>query len=226
MTGLIAIGLIAALVAGLVISEMRDLRGGSIVFKPLASVGFLVLAVWMGALEPGHTYGPLIFAGLVLSFFGDVFLLAGDQPRFFLAGLGSFLLGHVAYAAAFLALGIAGRPVGVAIAVLVPVAFWVWRWLRPHLPPDMVGPVIAYVVVISVMESLAMGASFAVGFEPGSGGIAIALGATLFCVSDLAVARRQFVDPSPASSLWGLPLYYAGQVGLALSVVAGRPISS
>ena len=61
------------------------------------------------------------------------------------------------------------------------------------------------------------------GAEPGGGGYIAqrmlaakdeknAIGATMFWVSDLAVARRQFVDPSPRSAIWGLPLYYGAQL--------------
>jgi uncharacterized membrane protein YhhN len=222
------IAAIAALVTGLVVCELRGAkRGGYVfryVFKPAASAGFLFLAIGTGALESGNTYGQLILVGLVLSFFGDVFLLSSERPALFLAGLGSFLLGHVAYAVAF---GVHGIAPGAAIAMgvaLVPVAGLVWRWLKPHLPADMVAPVIAYIVVISSMEALATGAALAAGPGWRTGGPLMLLGATLFWVSDLAVARRQFVDDSPISSVWGLPLYYAGQVLLALSVIAGRPI--
>jgi len=222
----LGIGVIALLVAGLVTSELRRARKGSVVFKPLASIGFLALAVAMGALEAGNTYGHLIMAGLVLSFFGDVFLLASDRPALFLAGLASFLLGHVAYAIGFLVHGVAAPATIVMAVALVPVALLVWRWLKPHLPADMVAAVIAYIVVISSMEALATGATFEAGFEWAGGGPLMLLGATMFWISDLAVARRQFVDDSPSSAIWGLPLYYGGQVLLALSVVVGLPAAA
>jgi len=222
MNVVLGIALIAALVAGLVTCEVKGARRGSRVFKPAASIGFLLLALAMGALDEGNTYGHLVLAGLVLSFFGDVFLLASERPALFLAGLASFLLGHVAYAVGFVVHGVMPAATIVMGGALVPVAFAVWRWLRPHLPSDMVAAVVAYIVVISGMEALATGAAFEAGPDPGGGGPLMVLGATLFWISDLAVARRQFVDPSPASSVWGLPLYYGGQVLLALSVIAGR----
>jgi hypothetical protein len=43
-------------------------------------------------------------------------------------------------------------------------------------------------------------------------------GALLFYLSDLAVARDRFVRPGLANRLVGLPLYYAGQVLLALAL--------
>jgi len=203
------------LVVGLVVAELRGARRARYALKPLASVGFLAVAVLSGACE--GAYGRWILGGLALSFWGDVFLMADASPRLFLAGLGSFLLGHVGYALAFLAFGVDARLSALAALVLVPVAVLVWRWLRPSVPRDMKAPVAAYVVVICAMVALATGAW-------GSGGSALMpVGATLFWISDLAVARRQFVDPSPASTIWGLPLYYAGQLVLALSIAATSP---
>ena len=43
----------------------------------------------------------------------------------------------------------------------------------------------------------------------------IPLGAALFIVSDVAVARQTFVQAAFANRLWGLPLYYGGQLLLA-----------
>ena len=44
------------------------------------------------------------------------------------------------------------------------------------------------------------------------------LGAVLFLLSDLSVARDRFVAPGFVNRLWGLPFYYGGQVLLAASV--------
>lgn len=218
-----AVVFMAVFVAGLVASELKGLRAGRYLCKPLASLGFLALGVASGALEPGHGYGHLVFAGLVLSFLGDVFLMADERPALFLAGLGSFLLGHVAYAAAFLCHGVSA-PAALGAAVLLgPVAFAVWRWLRPHLPGDMVIAVLAYIFVICAMEALATGATARARSLAVPGAPLMLLGATLFWISDLAVARRQFVDPSAWNAAWGLPLYYAGQGVLALSIAYASP---
>jgi hypothetical protein len=42
-----------------------------------------------------------------------------------------------------------------------------------------------------------------------------AAGAGLFALSDLAVAQDRFVARSFASTLWGLPAYYAAQLLIA-----------
>ena len=46
----------------------------------------------------------------------------------------------------------------------------------------------------------------------------IPLGAVAFFLSDLAVARDRFVAKGWVNRVWGLPLYYFGQVLLATSV--------
>ncbi len=179
------------------------------VAKPAASVGFIVVALGSGGLD--DSYGRRILVGLGLSLVGDVLLMFRGSAQFRI-GLVSFLLAHVAYAVAFLDAGISvpwwlGAGVVALLAALV-----VTRWLLPHVEGDMRTPVLAYVVVISVMVSLAVGAS-------GAGRtLLVAAGAGLFYLSDLFVARDRFVTPSFANTLVGLPLYYGGQILLALSI--------
>jgi uncharacterized membrane protein YhhN len=176
--------------------------------KTLASLGFLAVALTAGALGSG--LGRLLFAGLVLGAIGDVALLGrGSAP--FLAGLSAFLLGHLAYAAAFLT---ASRSwlvaAGAAVAVTTVVA--VWRWMGPHLPPGMRVPVAAYVLVIGLMLATGIGVVTVMPLA--------AAGAVLFTVSDVAVARDRFVDPDARSEWWGLPVYYAAQVLIGLAAGA------
>jgi uncharacterized membrane protein YhhN len=98
----------------------------------------------------------------------------------------------------------------IPLTVLAAGAFgWIWLWLRPHVERAMTAPVLAYMVAISVMI---IGAG-AAGEAGGSGWILI--GALGFYLSDLAVARNQFVIDSLVNRIWGLPLYYAAQLTLA-----------
>ena len=46
----------------------------------------------------------------------------------------------------------------------------------------------------------------------------VPVGAVLFYVSDIFVARDRFVTPSPLNQRIGLPLYYAAQIALAFSI--------
>jgi uncharacterized membrane protein YhhN len=174
-------------------------------FKMAASTGFVAIALSVGGLS--NTYGRIVLVALVFSWAGDLLLTFTSRPAF-LGGLVSFLLGHVAYSAAFGVLGVDAVVAAAAAIAMTIVGFSIWRWLGPHVG-DMTGPVVAYVVVITVMVVMALGA-----FGAGAT-IFIPIGAVLFYASDIAVARNQFVAPGMANRVWGLPLYYLAQVLLA-----------
>jgi uncharacterized membrane protein YhhN len=165
--------------------------------KALASAGFLLLA-GLCLVPDGH--GLLVLAALALSAAGDLCLL-GRRQAVFLAGVGAFLLAHLAYAAAFAP---RSHPWPAAAAGLVVLGVLVVRWLWPHLGPLRL-PVIAYAAAITAMLVLALGV----------GDPRVRLGAALFYLSDLTVARDRFVAPGRWNALLGLPLYYAAQLLLA-----------
>lgn len=198
----------ALCVAALLLAEWRGHRLGVWVAKPLASLGFVLLALALGAAETG--YGRLVLLALCLSLLGDVLLVPRGARAAFVLGLLAFLAGHVAYAAAFASRERAG--LGVAAALAVPAVIAIAAWLRPHVEGGMRVAVGAYVLVIATMVVLASGVSVA------SGRPAFLAGALGFAVSDLAVARERFVAPAPTNALWGLPLYYASQLVLASTV--------
>ena len=202
------VALTAAGLAATLIGEQRDLSL-RFVAKPVASAGFLGLALTLGATN--SRYGWWILIGLLCGFIGDAALLGTDRS-WFLTGLVAFLIGHLLYVVAFLVAGWSAGPTMAATGVAIGAALVVFRWLRPHLPSDMIGPVVAYIVIISAMVTTAVGATAA-----GASRL-ILIGAFAFYVSDLAVARNRFVAPGPANRMWGLPLYYLGQVLLAWSV--------
>jgi len=194
----------------LLVAEAQDSRRGVMLFKPLASTAF-VLAGWAAMSEPSP-YAIGIFVGLVLSWWGDVLLIPKDNPKVFQLGILAFLLGHLAYAGAFLARGVDAMATLAMIAVLAVIAVAILRWLLPHAPSDMKVPVIAYVVVISTMVALAVGTWAAHGIP------AIVVGAVMFYVSDLAVAMDRFVRNSFVNRLWGLPCYFIAQLVLAWTI--------
>ena len=211
-TTFMVIGAVVSVVALVVclVAERRD-HAGRIVFKMIASTGFLVIAAAGGAFQ--DPYGIIVFVALILCWFGDLALaLPGDA--IFLAGLVSFLLGHVGFAAAFFVHGVALAWCAVAMVAIIPVCVVVVRWMYPHLPNEMRAPVLAYVAVITAMVVLAAGAT-------GAGAhVILLLGAVAFYVSDIFVARDRFVNPGYSNRVLGLPLYYLGVVLLAFSIAA------
>ena len=175
--------------------------------KPFASLGFLVAAIGFGALESG--YGKIVLVGLVLGALGDVFLL-GRTRQLFIAGLVSFLLGHVAYVVAFASLGLNAPHAALAAGVMAVVMFFVGRWVFPHAP-EMRIPIGAYILVIALMCVAAIGA-----WGAGAPWM-IPVGALMFTASDIAVVRDRFVEKGFINRAWGLPLYYAAQLLIAWS---------
>ncbi len=208
----------AALVAALLVARKRSSTRGTWIFKPLCAACFLALAA--SRLAEGEqssmfpiegAYDVSIAAGLLLGAIGDVLLIPTDRPRWFLAGLGSFLLGHVAYVIALFSLGFDSRAL-LALVVLLPALVAIDRWLRPHVPSDMLGAVRAYMVVITSMMIAATSAAL-----HAHAYVALA-GATLFYLSDLAVARDRFVTPGFANEAIGLPLYFGAQLFIAATI--------
>ncbi|UCE87102.1 MAG: lysoplasmalogenase [Deltaproteobacteria bacterium] len=201
-------------VVALLVAESRGSRRGIWIAKPLASLGFIAAGLAAGALDSAHgpAYGRWVLGALVLSMGGDVLLIPKGAPRIFQVGILSFLLGHVAFTAAFAVRGLEPSWLLPAAAwALVPI-YVVGRWLRPHVTRELRGAVYAYILVISAMAVCAVGAAAA------SGDLRIPLGALMFYVSDLSVARDRFVAPSFANRAWGLPLYFAAQLVLASTV--------
>ncbi len=200
-------------IIGLVVllyGEWKDRPGLRALGKPFASLGFLVAAVGFGAFE--SLYGQIIFAGLVLGALGDVFLLGKSQAAF-VAGLVSFLLGHVAYVIAFYSLGISMPEAAVTAVVMAIAMFFIGRWVFPHAP-EMRGPIAVYMLVIAAMCVTAVGA-----YGAGAPWM-IPVGALMFTASDISVVRDRFIAPGFINRAWGLPLYYAAQLIIAWSIAA------
>ena len=177
--------------------------------KPIASTGFVAVAVAAGATR--SRYGRAILVALCLSWLGDMLLLP-RTPGWFLAGLVAFLLGHLAFCGAFVSRGVNLRWSGTALVPLLVASGLAATWLLPHVPVEMKVPVLAYMSVITLMVALAAGT---VGAHGGALILAAAVG---FFLSDLSVARDAFVERAFINRLWGLPLYYAAQVAFAWTI--------
>ena len=203
---------LATAVGALLLAELKSSRLGVWLIKPVASTLFVITALLAGSLA--SSYGRLILLGLLLSWLGDVFLISKRQ-LFFIVGLGSFLLAHVAFSGAFLLQSLKVLPLTLAATATVVFAIIILRWLWPHLSHSFRPAVVSYLAAISLMVVLASGTMAAAGPQ-------LLIGAVMFAVSDIFVARERFVSPSVVNRLWGLPLYYAAQLIFALSTQASE----
>lgn len=214
---MLSVRILAAAVAvscvALVALLLSNLHVPAIAAKLIASTSFVALAVRSGATD--STYGRLILLGLAFSWCGDMFLTSQSQVAF-LSGLAAFLLAHLAYVSAFIRHGYSRAWIYATVIPVTALAIAVFTWLEPHMPPDLMVPVRAYIVVISLMVV------FAYGTRGRNGSILIVTGATLFFLSDLSVAALRLVQTGYPTYVLGLPFYYAGQVCLALSISHSR----
>ena len=189
---------------GLLYAELREQRSLVLVCKPIASLIFVVAGALLLPLPDRAAV--LLLIGLVLSFVGDVLLIPKGARLPFLLGLSSFLCAHIAYGFAFILHGTSERHVLGAAVALGLVGAPLARWLVPHARGALRAPVIAYIIAITAMVALAVGAY-------GSGArITLVVGAALFYASDLCVARERFVQKARINGVVGLPLYYAAQL--------------
>ncbi|MCP4108002.1 MAG: lysoplasmalogenase [Desulfobacteraceae bacterium] len=175
---------------------------------------FFVLAA-LGQSHPIPMYYQLILTGLLFCMAGDVFL-ALPHEKTFLFGLISFLFGHIFYIAGFFSLAKASYMAISGYFIIACVSGGVYLWLKPHLG-SMKLSVLLYTCVISIMLSGAL----TIFFNPAlnrQGRIMVFIGALLFYISDLFVAKDHFLEEKFTNPLFCLPLYYTGQFLIAFSV--------
>ncbi|MFT4604109.1 MAG: putative membrane protein YhhN [Rhodothermales bacterium] len=208
----------AALVLFSVISLLVLLRAERLgyrqlvyVAKPLTmvSIGLIAVFAWP-AVSPD--YQRLILIGLGLSLAGDIALMLPKDR--FLAGLGAFLVAHVAYTAAFL-----GRLEAIPALPFLPFALaglFVVRLLWRHLD-RLRWPVVIYATAIAAMAGSAWAVAMTLGTTSAWLG---AIGASLFVVSDTVLGFNRFVGEISSSQSLILWTYFPAQVLIAISVFA------
>ena len=145
----------------------------------------------------------LFVLGLILSFFGDLFLLFEGG---FLLGLGSFFLAHVFYVFSFKQF-IKAHPtqlillLGLYLIVLISVLF-------PYLN-EMKIPVIFYGIIISTMLYCAAASKDKI----------LIIGALLFVISDTILSLRLFMFKNVVLDLFVMLTYVAAQYFLVKGMI-------
>lgn len=210
ISGAVSICLMA--VGVLLFAEEQDDARLRWIAKTAASLAFVAVALFSGALD--SAYGRLILAGLILCLAGDVFLIP-KAKGFFLAGMGAFALGHLSYMGAFAVIWSSfGAPAFIATLAMGALVFVVLRQLWPHLAEFRI-PVAVYCLIITAMVAASFATRSPTGMTPYW---LVVAGAVGFALSDISVARDQFLRREFFNRLWGLPLYYGSQLLLAASV--------
>mmetsp|Transcript_5247 Transcript_5247/g.7367 ORF Transcript_5247/g.7367 Transcript_5247/m.7367 type:complete len:243 (-) Transcript_5247:1779-2507(-) len=169
-----------------------------------------------------------VVAGLVFGMIGDIFLTKEERKNWFLAGLVSFLIGHIFYVVAFLEgtnyinsldptvlYGI------IAVTVLYGALIAVKVSKRNG---DFLVPVIAYYTIIVCMLLAVLNFDAALwndaNEEKRKNLLPISTyGAVLFVISDSIICWNKFIIPIPFARFLVLSTYYAAQALIAVGSV-------
>ena len=183
----------AALLLGSVVASILS-RHRMVTGLRLASSLTLVVAAWSWCLVAQATPAVALFAllvalGMTLGFVGDL-LLADALPvtQGFLAGMGAFALGHIAYIAAILSLTPQVQWAVAGIALLVGLAGWYAVVFRGGKDAMLLRwAALPYALLLATTAGVATGLAIQMPvFLP------LAVGAALFLASDLLVAGKHF----------------------------------
>ena len=186
-SALIALAALSAI--GAIGADWNERRSAAYYFlKPLTTILIFAIAATQAAgAESTEVYRHWILLALALSLAGDVCLMF-EGNRWFIAGLGSFLLAHLAFVCAFLqgvrAISLPFWLAAVAVYAVVLLVIFLPRAGALKLP------VLLYCAVLALMvfAAAARNAQFA-----SVESVRALLGALLFMLSDSLLGWRRFV---------------------------------
>ncbi len=204
---MLALALVAAVVDWWAVAT--DRRGLEYVAKPL-TLGLLFAAAF--SIDPWNPRAwAAVLVALACSLVGDVWLMLPGE-RWFVAGLVSFLLAHLAYVAAFWFAGVSGAALAVGLVVVAVAMATLGRRIVSAMAagdhPELRRPVMGYIGVISLMVASAIG----------TGDLLVIVGAGLFYCSDALIAWTRFVRDLDHGRLAVMVTYHLAQVMLVLSL--------
>ncbi len=199
----------------------RD-RRSRYVFKPVTMVAVIaavVLLILLSAHDPWQAFAFLV--GFAFSLAGDIFLLL-PSDRYFMPGLVSFLLAHLCYIIGLNQTLPPASALLLALPILV-IGLLLFSRIRAGLLQSghrgLVPAVALYSLVISVMLWSAWAALFRFGPDwPFPRQALIAVGASLFFMSDSILAWDRFVERKAWGDMVVMITYHLGQIALAGSL--------
>jgi len=162
-------------------------------------------------------FSPVI-AALVFSWAGDVLLINKDKALFFKLGLAAFLVSHIFYIIAFLALagGINVPALIISVVIAVPATLAILKLLNASAPMKI--PVAAYAVVIMLMSMSALQLMLA---RPGFAGTLIFAASVIFLFSDSYMAYLLFNGKPRYFNVITMIPYIIAQGGIIMALVLG-----
>ena len=200
-------------------ARWREIRWLHYATKPAV---LLAIIVWFW--QAGGWQGSLRWFGiaLVFSLLGDVCLIL--PSKFFLAGLGAFLVGHLCYIAGFSIGTLDGSAFLWGIVLLMALSAGVVMVFfsrafngKVYLGRIRTG-VSLYIIVIHIMLLAAISTFFRPAWQF-SGALLVTVGALLFAFSDGLLAYDRFVNHIRHAHVWIMMTYHGAQFLMAAGVL-------
>ncbi len=217
-TTLFALAIVTAVIEW--VAVYKNWRKVEYFAKPGVMVFLLAWLVLTGDLR-----GSLLWFGLgiLLSLAGDIFLMLSNERRWFLFGLGAFLLAHVAYILGFNTPPPAFNSMTFVVALMVlvsalPLIRRILLGMAKKGLRQLVEPVRVYATVISLMLFSALMTLFRTEWAS-TPAYLVSLGAVLFISSDMLLAWNKFVRPVRGGQLALIITYHLGQMALIAGAV-------
>lgn len=182
----------------------------------------VILALISWLIINGGYQGQLQFflIGLIFSLAGDIFLMLPNE--YFIAGLISFLLAHIAYIRGF-SIAIPNFSVAGLILVIFMglIAFVIFHQISNGLKAQgqirLRTPILIYSFVIYIMVVSALLTTIAPNSEWNAfPSLLVSFGAIFFFISDTLLAWNKFVNPIKYGSLFVIITYHFAQITITI----------
>lgn len=183
--------------------------------KP-AIVTSLIIYFFVNRRGLGSSTRNFTLLALVLSLLGDILLMLDDEnPIFFIAGLGSFLLAHIMYTMVFLKKRKVHTRIWIFLLVLFIYGLGLFYMIQTGMG-HMLIPVIFYIIAIFTMATAAYarrGRVIKASFH------LVLFGAILFLLSDSMIAIDKFYQPFAFSNISIMLSYGLAQLFIVLGIL-------
>ncbi|TXT60655.1 MAG: conserved membrane protein of unknown function [Promethearchaeota archaeon] len=199
-----------------IIAEYLENKKGRFATKPLLMVLLILYYAFSISLIE---YDWLLILALIFGWLGDISLMIGREGKWFMLGLGSFLIGHIFYILSFL----------FSISDITQFPFWGFIFFIPSILialvfyskiKDKMGelqkPTLIYILVITIMSIIAtlrfaelQGISFYL----------VWIGSLLFMISDGIIALNKFHKKISHSGVYIMLTYGLGQFFIVQGII-------
>lgn len=179
------------------------------VCKPLATVGFLAVAIAISNTESLPQTWRIV--ALVFCLLGDVFLMLPRDA--FVPGLASFAIAQICFAISLLTQDGTSTRLVVGLVIVVPTSLFLARRFVKSISTsghkELVVPVVVYMMVIAAMAISAIAGGTAIGIA----------GAAFFMLSDSLIAEHRFVKERSWQPVGIMVTYHVALAGLTLGLL-------